>query len=109
MGDTKISSLALTIFGGVHVIVSLSGGKLARYMKGNLLMILSASGMFIGVIIASAATAKTWYLYLVAGGFLGTMEAGLLTQIFIMFGQDFDADKLLAVNSSTLPNLIGNF
>lgn len=72
------------------------------YYRGNLMIILSVFGMCLGIAITAVATSTTWYLYLVAGAFLGCKEPGFLIQIFNIFGNQFPQTKLVAVNSGTL-------
>jgi hypothetical protein len=48
--------------------------------------------------LATIANEDTKWLYLVAGFFLGTMEAGFLVSFFNITGKDYPADIQVAVN-----------
>jgi hypothetical protein len=111
--STLLSSSSLTLFGLVHVIgwqiiefiadivVSSVGSRFAHWLGGNLLIILSAIGVIVGIIITSIASDETKWLYLIAGAALGTMESGFLIQIFIIFGRDY-GNRLTPVNTSSI-------
>jgi len=99
IGNTLLSSICLTLFGVVHMLVSIFGSRAAKWAKGNFLLILSSTGMVTGIILTSIATDDTKWLYFIAGAALGAMEPGLLIQLFIIFGTEFP-QKLTPVNSA---------
>jgi len=99
VNDTIWSSMCLTIFGLVHMLVSVRGGLFAPFLKGNFLMTLVTVGQTIGIILTTIATPEKRYLYAFAGAFLGTIEGGFLIQTFISFGESF-SDRLTSINSA---------
>jgi len=99
INDTLLSSISLTLFGAMHTIVSVFGGRTTGWLGGNFLPIVSATGTILGIIIASFANNDTWWLYLIAGTLLGTMESGYLIQLLTIFGNDFP-DRLTPINSA---------
>jgi hypothetical protein len=64
------------------------------------MIILSNVGMITGTILA-AIGGQNLAAALVAGAFLGFMEAGLLVQFFTVSGNEFNDQELIAVNVST--------
>jgi len=99
INDTLLSSSSLTLFGAVHTIISVFGGRTTSWMNGNFLPVVSAVGTILGILIASVASDNTWWLYPIAGALLGTMESGYLIQLLTIFGTDFP-DRLTPVNSA---------
>eukprot|EP01118_Nematostelium_gracile_P006803 TRINITY_DN2196_c0_g1_i1.p1 TRINITY_DN2196_c0_g1~~TRINITY_DN2196_c0_g1_i1.p1 ORF type:complete len:435 (-),score=51.40 TRINITY_DN2196_c0_g1_i1:1332-2636(-) len=96
VGDTLISSFGLTLFGVVHGMTCLFGPYLSWMWKGNFLVVVSASGQCIGILLSQW---KVKWVQLIAGACLGVMEAGFLVQLFPLFGREF-GDRLVATNSA---------
>jgi MFS family permease len=99
IGNTKWSALSLTIFGVVHIIMSITGGRISHLFYGNILITISTIGVILGVIFTSFANHSVYWLYVIAGGCFGVMEGGILIQLFIIFGNEF-SNKLNEVNSA---------
>ncbi len=57
---------------------------MAKYCNGNFLVYLSSAGIILGAILAAIADDSVRWVYLLAGAFMGCMEAGFLIQLFIV-------------------------
>jgi hypothetical protein len=91
----------LALFGLVHIIVSLGGGRCSTLLGGNFLVYISTFGVITGAILGTVAGSQIHGLSVLAACFLGTMEAGFLIQFFNTSGRDFESEKQISINCGT--------
>ncbi|PRP79772.1 endosomal membrane protein [Planoprotostelium fungivorum] len=87
------SSLYLTLFGLSYLAFSLTTGKIAPLLRGNALVLISASGMLLGITLATVApyTANPAACNIAAAISFGPVEPCYFVSFYSILGNDYSS------------------